>query len=97
MTTSNTTPTAMQRRHTTALLGVDLLALAGVPASVNAQQVVQPKAGAAGQWKLIGQTHADHDTIIVTGSFDNFRNIKFKVTDTPLKALSSARPCLSTC
>ena len=52
------------------------------------QKVVQPNAGAAGTWKLIGQTHADHgadhDTIIVKGPFDNFRKIKFKVTDAPL-------------
>ena len=54
----------------------------------QAQKVVQPKAGAAGTWRLIGQTHADqaadHDTIIVQGPFDNFRKIKFKVTDAPL-------------
>jgi hypothetical protein len=54
----------------------------------RAQKVVQPNAGAAGTWKLIGQTHADHgadhDTIIVKGPFDNFRKIKFKVTDAPL-------------
>jgi phosphoribosyl 1,2-cyclic phosphodiesterase len=50
--------------------------------------VVQPKAGAAGTWRLIGQTHADHgadhDTIVVQGPYDNFRKIKFKVTDAPL-------------
>ena len=52
------------------------------------KKVVQPNAGVTGQWKLIGQTHADHssdhDTIIVNGPFDNFRKIKFKVTDAPL-------------
>ena len=46
---------------------------------------MQPKAGSAGDWRLIGQTHADHgadhDSIIVKGPFDNFRKIKFKVTD----------------
>ena len=54
----------------------------------HAQQVVRPNAGAAGEWRLIGQTHADHgadhDSIIVKGPFDNFRKIKFKVTDAPL-------------
>ncbi len=54
----------------------------------RAQKVVHPNAGAAGTWKLIGQTHADHgadhDTIIVKGPYDNFRKIKFKVTDAPL-------------
>jgi len=64
------------------------MALAGLTAPAQAGKVVQPNAGAAGQWKLIGQTHADHgadhDTIVVQGPFDNFRRIKFKVTDAPL-------------
>ena len=58
------------------------------PAVSLAQQVVHPNAGAAGEWRLIGQTHADHaadhDGIVVEGPFDNFRKIKFKVTDAPL-------------
>ena len=62
--------------------------LAGLTVPAQAQKVVQPKAGAAGTWKLIGQTHAyhgvDHDTIVVQGPFDNYRRIKFKVTDAPL-------------
>lgn len=62
--------------------------LAGLARPAQAQQVVQPKPGAAGTWRLIGQTHADHgadhDTIIVKGPYDNFRKIKFKVTDAPL-------------
>ena len=53
------------------------------------QQAVQPKPGAPGQWRLIGQTHAkhtvDHDVIVVKGPYDNFRAIKFKVTDSPLE------------
>ncbi len=64
-----------------------LAAIGWVPAAL-AQKAVQPNPGAAGQWKLIGQTHADHgadhDTIVVQGPFDNFRRIKFKVTDAPL-------------
>jgi hypothetical protein len=64
------------------------MGLAGLVAPAQAEKVVQPNAGAAGQWKLIGQTHADHgadhDTIVVQGPFDNFRRIKFKVTDAPL-------------
>ena len=62
--------------------------LAGIAAPAHAQKVVHPNAGAAGTWKVIGQTHADHgqdhDTIIVKGPYDNFRRIKFKVTDAPL-------------
>lgn len=56
-----------------------------------AQKVVRPNPGPAGSWRLIGQTHAshkvDHDTIIVRGPYDNFRRIKFKVTDAPLNML----------
>jgi hypothetical protein len=67
------------------LLAAVLLA---APTAVLAEKVVQPKPGAPGEWRLIGQTHAkhtvDHDVIIVKGPFDNFRRIKFKVTDSPL-------------
>jgi hypothetical protein len=65
-----------------------LLALAGLAGPAAAAKVVQPQPGNAGSWRLIGQTHADHgadhDTIIVNGPYDNFRRIKFKVTDAPL-------------
>ena len=51
-------------------------------------KVVKPKAGMPGTWRLIGQTQAkhtaDHDTIIVAGPYDNFRKLKFKVTDARL-------------
>jgi len=64
------------------------MTLAAMAPDAHAQQVVQPRAGAPGEWRLIGQTHADHaadhDSIIVKGPFDNFRKIKFKVTDAPL-------------
>ena len=57
-------------------------------ASVEAQKVTHPRAGAPGEWRLLGTTHAnhtaDHDTIVVRSPFDNFRRIKFKVTDAPL-------------
>ncbi len=43
---------------------------------------------APGQWRALGQVTAnltaDHDEIIVRGPYDNFRRIKFKVTDAPL-------------
>jgi hypothetical protein len=52
------------------------------------QQVRQPRAGAPGTWRLIGTVEADrradHDAIFVRGPFDDFRKIKFKVTDAPL-------------
>ena len=64
------------------------LIFAGFTGSADAQKVVQPKGGSPGEWRLLGQTHADHaadhDTVIVKGPFDNFRKIKFKVTDAPL-------------
>lgn len=57
-----------------------------------AQQVSRPRAGTVGKWRLIGTTHADfkvdHDVIIVTGPFDNFRKIRFKVTDAPLNMMN---------
>jgi len=70
------------------LLVVLVLAVAwAVPA--NAQKVVRPNgAGGAGAWKLLGTVNAnfraDHDTIVVRGPFDNFRRVKFKVTNAPL-------------
>ena len=63
-----------------------MVALASLP--VDADKVVKPNPGPAGSWRLIGQTHADHsndhDTIVVKGPYDNFRKIKFKLTDAPL-------------
>ncbi len=57
--------------------------------SATAQQVRQPKAGIVGEWRVIGSTEAkfvaDHDGIVVAGPFDNFRKIKFKVTDAALR------------
>lgn len=73
----------MNRRRL--MLAAGALALAS---TVSAQQVVRPRPGAPGEWRLIGRTQAahtlDHDTIVVQGPFDNFRRIKFKVTDAPL-------------
>ncbi len=60
----------------------------GWAAPVHAQKAVEPKGGSPGEWRLIGTTHADHsadhDALIVQGPHDNFRRIKFKVTDAPL-------------
>jgi hypothetical protein len=71
-----------------ALLVAQGLTVAVLSPPAHAQQVVQPKPGTAGTWRLLGQTHADHgadhDTIVVKGPYDNFRKIKFKVTDAPL-------------
>jgi hypothetical protein len=56
-----------------------------------AQKVTKPRPGPAGSWRLISTTQADfkadHDAIIVTGPFDDFRKVKFKVTDAPLNLM----------
>lgn len=55
---------------------------------VSAQKVAKPRGGNPGAWRLIGTVQAslraDHDFIIVQGPFDNFRKVKFKVTDAGL-------------
>lgn len=60
-----------------------------VSENMMAQKVRQPRAGVVGTWRLIGSTEAnftaDHDGIVVAGPFDDFRKIKFKVTDAPLR------------
>jgi len=65
-----------------------ILAALSLVKPVHAQQAAQPRPGAPGSWRLIGTTHAghsvDHDAIIVAGPYDNFRRIKFKVTNAPL-------------
>ena len=62
--------------------------IAAVGAGAADAQVSRTRAGAHGAWRLIGQltanVKADHDEIIVRGPYDNFRQIKFKVTDAPL-------------
>lgn len=56
---------------------------------LSAQQIKPGKPGPAGSWRVIGTTEAnfaaDHDAIVVTGPYDNFRRLKFKVTDAPLQ------------
>jgi hypothetical protein len=63
-----------------------LVAVWAVPA--YAQQVSTPRSGLPGSWRLIGTTEAnfraDHDGIIVQGPFNDFRRVKFKVTNAPL-------------
>jgi hypothetical protein len=57
-------------------------------AHADAQQVSRPRPGGTGSWHFLGKTSAnhsvDHDKIIVSGPFDAFRKLKFKVTDAPL-------------
>ena len=75
-----------RRQHATLAL-VAALALA---ATVFAQDrtVTQPRGGAPGQWRVVGQLEAgfkaDHAELIVKGPFDDFRRIKFAVTGADL-------------
>lgn len=59
--------------------------------TIGISQVSQPRAGAPGTWRLIGTVQAnfkaDHDAIHVQGPYDNFRKLKFKVTDAPLNLM----------
>jgi len=69
------------------MLLLAFLFVAGVT-NVKAQAVSQPRGGPAGSWRLIGTTQAnfttDHDVVTVVGPHDQFRKLKFKVTDAPL-------------
>ena len=65
-----------------------VLVIAALAWAAPVQKTVRPPAAPAGSWVIIGTTQAshsaDHDGIVVKGPFDNFRRIKFKVTDAPL-------------
>lgn len=56
--------------------------------SAKADDKVQPKPGPAGSWRLIGTTHADykgdHDQLIIKGPYDNFRALRFRVSNAVL-------------
>ena len=79
----------MTERSRVTLLAALAVTLLSPQAALAVTQAVQGKPGAPGEWRVIGQTHArhdiDHDQIFVQGPFDNFRKIKFKVTDSPLR------------
>lgn len=78
----------MQRKQQHAALLIAGLSVL-LTLSALAQQVTRPRDGRAGSWRLIGTVQAnfkaDHDTIVVAGPNDDFRKLKFKVTDAPLK------------
>jgi hypothetical protein len=70
----------------TTLLFAGLMVFGIAPA--EAQRESRPGPAPVGAWQVIGRTQAkhtaDHDSIKVKGPFDNFRRIKFRVTDAPL-------------
>ena len=65
-----------------------LIMLIGVANEMQAQVVSQPRQGNTGTWRLLGTSQAkftaDHDAFFISGPYDFFRRIKFKVTDAPL-------------
>ena len=87
MNTKKTELNTQVKQWALCLVVVAALALAWT-APAHAQKAVAPRAGSSGTWRLIGTTHADrgadHDGIIVKGPFDDFRKVKFKVTNAPL-------------
>jgi Protein of unknown function (DUF2541) len=72
----------------TAMVFLTGLAALALSAPLLADKRVQPNAGPVGSWRLIGQVTAshsrDHDTLMVRGPYDNFRRIKFRVSDAPI-------------
>ncbi len=69
-----------------AVLGiVAMLAMSG---QSMAAKEVHPSCGPPGTWCDLGRTQVDHgkdhDTIVIKGSDDEFRALKFKVKDSPL-------------
>ena len=53
------------------------------------QVVSRPNAGQVGSWRVLGTTQArftaDHDGIVVQGPYNDFRRVKFKVTNASLR------------
>jgi hypothetical protein len=74
-------------KKTSLFVAIILLALA----TGFSQKISKPRPGAPGSWKLIGTTQADfkadHDAIMVQGPFDDFRKVKFAVTNAPLNLM----------
>jgi hypothetical protein len=74
--------------QTRALAAAMLVLMALWSAPLHAQGVSAPRRRPAGSWRVIGGAEAgfqaDHDGILVSGPFNDFRRIKFKVTGAPL-------------
>jgi hypothetical protein len=86
MNTNRIEPNTQGKQRALYMAIVAVLTLAWIAPAYA--QVVRPRGGSPGSWRLIGTTQAnyraDHDAIIVQGPFDNFRRIKFKVTNADL-------------
>ena|ERR1700743_3154760 len=66
-----------------------LILIIAISKVATAQVVSRPTAGPVGSWHVIGTTQArftaDHDGIVVQGPYNDFRRVKFKVTNAPLR------------
>jgi hypothetical protein len=66
-----------------------LILVLAISQSAVGQVVSRPNAGPVGSWHVIGTTQArftaDHDGIVVQGPYNDFRRVKFKVTNAPLR------------
>ena len=85
---SNGSTNERTMKHSTLILVILVVAVLALTSPGYAQKVVTPRAGASGSWQVIGTLEvnftADHDTLVVRGPFDDFRRIKFKVTNAGL-------------
>jgi hypothetical protein len=72
-------------KHSTLILMIAAAVALVLSGPGYAQKPVTPQSGRPGSWRLIGTVEAnftaDHDTLAVRGPFDDFRRIKFKVTN----------------
>jgi len=75
-------------RHSKSVIAIVAAVILAFTFPAHAQKVVAPRAGNPGSWRVIGTVEAnfsaDHDTLVVRGPFDDFRRIKFKVTNAGL-------------
>jgi len=75
-------------RHSKLVIAIVAAVILAFTFPADAQKVVAPRAGNPGSWRVIGTVEAnftaDHDTLVVRGPFDDFRRIKFKVTNAGL-------------
>ncbi len=60
-----------------------------IATAAKAQPASNPHPVQPGSWRLIGTAHArftaDHDGVAVEGTFNNFREVRFKATDAPVR------------
>jgi len=70
------------------LIIVSILVIFGFNMMMNAQEITDSTAAAGNTWKILGTVSAkltaDHNAIVVVAPYDYFRQIKFRITSSPL-------------